>query len=61
MMATDTPSEPVETVDAVSVLGARIMRGTWSDGQQAVLISPARPTDPVGARLMIDAGELPTN
>ena len=53
------PKEAVETVDSVSVLGAKIMRGTWSGGEQHVLIAEAAALDPVGAQLSVEAGELP--
>jgi hypothetical protein len=53
------PSEPVQTVRSESVLGARIMEGTWPDGETKVLIAPADPVDVTDARVFHEAGELP--
>jgi hypothetical protein len=52
------PSEPVETVDAVSLLGARVMHGTWSDGRTHVLIADVNPVDAIDAGIAARNGEL---
>lgn len=52
------PDEPVETVGHVSVVGARVMEGTWEGGEQAVLIAEVHPVEPLDARLAAMEGEL---
>jgi len=52
------PSGPVDNVRAVSVLGARIMEGTWPNGETHVLISDACPYEPTDAAIRYEEGEL---
>jgi hypothetical protein len=54
----ELPNEPVEEVRAVSVLGAKVMEGEWSNGEKRVLISPVEPMDAEGARLAVKYGEI---
>ena len=54
----ELPSGPVNHVRAVSVTGARIMEGTWPNGETHVLISEACPYEPADAQLRIEEGEL---
>lgn len=54
----DLPSDPVNKVRAVSVLGARIMEGEWSNGEKHVLISEACPYEPEDAHIRFEEGEL---
>lgn len=57
---TNLPSDPVETVRAQIVLGARVMEGEWSDGERHVLIAEAHPLNAEDAAWLADEGELPT-
>ena len=54
----DAPSGPVDKVQAVSVTGARIMEGTWPNGETHVYISESFPYSPEDAQLRIKEGEL---
>jgi len=42
----------------MSILGAKVMHGTWPNGETAVLIGEAMPYDPIDAQLSVQAGEL---
>ena len=52
------PNGPVDTVDAVHLTGARVMRGTWPNGEMGVLIHSVFPYDPMDARIALESGEI---
>lgn len=51
------PSGPVDEVRSVAVLGAKVMEGTWPNGETGVLISTSV-VDPIDARMRYEEGEL---
>ena len=58
MTTNNPPSGPVDTVKSMSILGAKVMHGTWPNGETAILIGEAMPYDPIDAQLSVQAGEL---
>jgi hypothetical protein len=54
----DVPNGPVDTVDEVHLTGARVMRGTWPDGETAVLIHSVLPYEPMDARIALKSEEI---
>ena len=58
-MTDSMPDPPVQTVQSMSVIGAKVMHGTWKSGETRVRIAPAVPYDTVDAKVQIENGELP--
>lgn len=62
MSTKSPPSGPVDHVESVSVLGAKIMRGTWPNGETHVLIGEVDyAEDPEGMAIAAVNGELPVD
>lgn len=47
--------EPVQTVNGIDVLGARVMEGQWEDGHTDVIVSPTEPVSACGAELEVSS------
>lgn len=58
MNPTTRPDGPVDTVQSMSIFGAKVMHGTWPNDETAVLISAVDPFDAIDAQLAVDADEL---
>jgi hypothetical protein len=60
MSSKHPPEGPVDTVDTMCVTGARVMHGTWPNGETHVFVGEIDYAEgPLGMGLAADAGALP--
>lgn len=58
MATSETSSEPVVTVQSISLLGAKVRHKTGADGETSVFVMEVDPSDSFDARMASDKGEL---